>query len=394
MLMIGKQLTAEQRLTKCMADILGNDNYAPLAGILMLGSHTIEDDLPTACTDGMNAMYGRKFVDELSDAEFRFLILHETYHVLYRHLHTYQHLYEKNANKTNMACDYVINLKLCEDTSGFIKMPSCGLIDSKYTGMDSMQVYNLLSDGDERAGGGSSGELGDGQQMDTHDWEKAKKLTTQETHELERAVDESVRQGILLAGKLGSGGTRLLEELVASKVDWREALREFVSTTCSGNDYSTWRRPNRKYIGMDMYMPSGISEAIGEVVIAIDTSGSIGQSELNQFLSEVSAICKAVQPSGVRLLYWDTQVCCAEYYTQDQLDSITTSTKPKGGGGTVVQCVPDYLKENHIRPQCVIVITDGYVGDWGQWSDTPLLWCVVNNKSAVSTVGTTVHMEI
>ena len=389
MLMIGKQLTAEQRLTKCMAEILGNDAYAPLAGILMLGEHTIEDDLPTACTDGKNAKYGRKFVEELSDAEFRFLILHESYHVLYRHLTTYLHLYEDNPKKANMACDYVINLKLCDDTSGFIKMPSCGLIDGQYRGMDSVQVYNLLSDDGDGEGGAGASEEG----MDQHDWEKSKTMTAEDSHELERAVEESIRQGILLAGKLGSGGIRELESLVASKVDWREALREFVSTTCSGNDYSTWRRPNRKFIGMDMYLPSGISEAIGEVVIAIDTSGSIGQRELNQFLSEVSAICKAVQPSGVRLLYWDTAICRAEYYTQDQLDDITKSTKPAGGGGTTVQCVPDYLKDNQIKPQCVIVITDGYVGSWGSWSDTPLLWCVVNNKTAVADVGTTIHME-
>ncbi len=88
MLAIGKQLTPEQRLSKAVVDIMGNPKYVALAGVLMIGDRSVQDDIPTACTNGRDEMYGRAFVDTLNDAALRFLVLHECYHTLNRHLTT------------------------------------------------------------------------------------------------------------------------------------------------------------------------------------------------------------------------------------------------------------------------------------------------------------------
>jgi predicted metal-dependent peptidase len=114
--MIGKQLTAEQRLSKAVVDIMGNPKYIALAGVLMIGDRSVDDKVKTACTNGRDEKYGRAFIETLSDAELRFLVLHECYHKLYRHLTTWRHLYDKNAQLANAACDYVINLKLMTST--------------------------------------------------------------------------------------------------------------------------------------------------------------------------------------------------------------------------------------------------------------------------------------
>ena len=82
MLAINTQLSAEQRLSKNITAIMGNPKYVALAGVLMIGEKGIKDDLPTASTDGKNDYYGRAFVEASTDAEFRFYILHETYHKL------------------------------------------------------------------------------------------------------------------------------------------------------------------------------------------------------------------------------------------------------------------------------------------------------------------------
>ena len=73
-----------------------------------------------------------------------------------------------------------------------------------------------------------------------------------------------------------------------------------------------------------------------------------------------------------------------------------SSTKPKGGGGTTVDCVPKYMHEHAIKPQAVVVLTDGYLG--GSWGEAdafgaPVLWCIVHNKSAIAAHGKTVHVE-
>ena len=111
-----------------------------------------------------------------------------------------------------------------------------------------------------------------GDSLDDHGWEEAEQLSEEEKGDLEREVEEAIRQGVLVAGKLGSGGARDLEELLKPQIDWRDVLREFISTTCAGKDFSTWARPNRRFVSTGVYMPSGISEKVGELVIAIDTS--------------------------------------------------------------------------------------------------------------------------
>ena len=400
MLMLN-QLTEEQRLTKAVVSIMGNPKYTALAGVLMIGNRNIVDDpsVPTACTNGRDEMYGREFVKQLNDAELRFLVLHEVYHKLFRHLTTWQHLYKQDAYLANMACDFVINLKIADDNAKdrFATMTGVlegGCYDTKYAGMDTAQVYNLLRDDqDGNEGGQGSESLPDGgQPFDEHDWDGAEEMTADEQRELAREIDEAVRQGALVAGKLGSGGDRDLAELLQPQVNWREVLREFVQNTCTGSDYSTYRRPNRRYLSSGMYMPSGISEQVGELVVAIDTSGSIGQRELSAFLTEVKEICETVHPESVRLMYWDTRVCRDEKYDMHELDTLVQSTKPAGGGGTDVTCVTDYIRDNNINAQAAIVLTDGYLfGGWGQWT-MPVLWCVMDSGRTAD-VGKTVHIK-
>jgi len=385
MLSIGKQLTAEQRLSKALVSIMSQPKYTALAGVLMIGEKTI-NDMPTACTNGRDEMYGREFVDDLTDAELRWVVLHENYHKLYQHLTTWKHLWKIDPNTANQAMDYVINIKIMDDnTDGFAVIPKGGLIDAQYRDMDTAQVFDLIrQSNDDNDDGGGMGE---------HDWEGAQDLSDEEKGALARDIDEAIRQGALAAGKMGGTDSRELEELLKPQVDWREVLREFISTTCAGNDYSTWARPNRRLMSQGVYMPSGISQSVGELVVAIDTSGSIDKRTLTTFLSEVKSICDTVHPEQVRLLYWGHEVVGDESYKTDELYGLITSTKPMGGGGTDVNCVTQYMTAEGINPQACIVLTDGYLcGNWGEWS-CPVLWTVIDNKSAVPTAGTAIHIK-
>lgn len=397
-LAIGKKLTAEQRLRKATTDIIGRDEFIALSGVLMIGTKSICDRTPTACTNGKDEIYGREFVDKMSDAELRFVMLHECYHKMYRHLTTWIELYRKNARLANAACDYVINIMLYDTDAcknGWITMPEGGLLDEKYRGMNAKQVWDALKDDAESSsGGGGQGEgSGGGGGFDEHDWDNAQEMTAEERDQLARDIDEAIRQGATVAGKLGSGGDRLLGELLETKQDWRELLREFVVSVGVGNDYSSYRRVNRRYVGMDILMPGSVSETIGDIVVAIDTSGSIGETELAEFMGEVTGICNQVTPSRVHVLYWDTQVCRHEVYLPDEYDTLAKSTKPAGGGGTMVECVPEYIKEKELKVECVVVLTDGYLGgSWGKW-DEPVLWAINGNKRATADVGVTIHID-
>ena len=390
MLALGNnKLSPQQRLDKAVVAIMGNEKYCALAGILMIGDRSIKGDIPTACTNGRDEMYGHDFVDTLTDAELRFLVLHESFHKLYRHLTTWEWMWKEDADRANRACDYVINLQIRdENKDGFAVMPECGLIDEKYRGMNAAQVYKSLGDDPPDDGDGDGGSGG----FDEHDWEGAKELTDAEQRDLERDIDEAIRQGALMAGKLGTGAERDFSDMLKPQVNWREVMREFVTSTCSGSDYSTYRRLNRRYVALDLPMPTGVTETVEGIVVAGDMSGSIGQREMSVIVSEAKHCFGTVKPDWVRMLYWDTEIAGDEKYDNAELDNFVNTTKPRGGGGTDVNCVPPYMQEHGINPQAVIVITDGHLyRGWGQWSH-PVLWIIIDNENAKPDCGKYIHV--
>ncbi len=385
-------LTPTQRIQRAHVELMGHPDTMEYASVIMVGKYEVRDDVPTACTNGIDCKYGSKFIKDMPDSDLRGLIMHENLHKVFQHMFLWQHLYKEDGRTANMACDYVINI-IIDDirvrTGGFVTLPKGGLLDRKYEGMDSQTVYNMLRE--EGDGGGSGGGEGDG--FDDHDWESGEAMSQEDIEQIGKDINQAIRQGQLMAGKLGGNQSRALGSLIEPKVDWREQLREFVSSTAVGKDISTWQRVNRRWLQHDTYMPSTITENVGRIVVAIDTSGSIGTAELSKFLSEVQGICVNTKPEKVDLLYWDTEVAAHEVYTQEQLYKLTSSTKPAGGGGTDVACVSKYLKDNQIRPECVIVLTDGYIyGDWGTWN-APVLWTIVGGNKVVPPMGTTIHLD-
>lgn len=417
MLGTGK-LTPERKLQRVKITLLRNPKVALMSGILMVGKTFIDTKTSTARTDGRDEWYGEGFIKKLSERELAFVIMHEASHKMYRHLVIWKKLHDENHRLANMACDYVINLMLrdLDPTETFMSMPRdkdgkiMGLIDERFRGMNAKQVFDILKKEQEKCKGDRpDGPSGDGEDasdggepgFDEHDWDGAQQMSDDEKKEIEREVDQAIRQGIAAEKKVGGGAgglSRELGDLLTPKVDWREQLREFVKSVCVGKDNSSWRRPNRRFIGSDIYLPTMISERVQRVTAAIDTSGSIGGAELNAFLSELQSICESVNPEIVDLLYWDCAVAAHETYSESEIPNIVSSTKPAGGGGTAPSCITAYMKEKKLVPDVVVVLTDGYVGtDWGQAQGNewpcPVLWCIVGGNKSVATTGKTIYVD-
>jgi len=411
------KLSAEQRIERCHVQLMKHRNFALFSGLFMIGKVSVDDEVETACTNGMDVRYGRKFVDRLNDKQLAFLILHENMHKAYRHLVVWEKLYKRNAVLANIACDYVINLQIRDyDPQQYdTEMPTdeegkvMGCIDEKYRGMDAYQVFLLL----EKEKGSGYGKvkvyvIGEGDEnrssddgegiptFDEHDWEGASEATQEEKNEAGKEIEQALRQGSILVGKMGGNVDRNISEMLTPKIDWKEALRDFVKSTTQGKDKSSWRRLHKRYLAADLIMPSSYSEKVGGIAIGIDTSGSIGSAELNQFLSEVKSICEEVSPEVIDLLYWDTHVASRETYTENELSGLTESTKPAGGGGTEPACVPKFMKKHNMTPECLLMLSDGYIGrqDASDWDiSAPVLWCIKGNSRFEAPVGKTVHVE-
>lgn len=382
-------LTPEQRIQRNTLAVMTHAKYRPLGGVMMMGKTSVEDNpakCPTAYTDGYNTVYGAKFLMSLTDEEIRFLILHENLHKALRHLTTWQWMWKENPRKANKACDYVINLQLidADNGEGFLKMPENGCYDVAYRGMDSGEVYRKLPDTGSDGGGG----------FDEHGWESASQQTPEQVETIAKEVTSALQQGQLLVGKLGGELQRAIGEMLEPQINWKEELREFVLSVCAGRELSTWRRPKRRVIDSGVYLPSTYSEAVGRIVIGIDTSMSVGTEMMGAFLGEVVEIATTTTPELVDLLYWDTRVAAHEKYGVEQYESILDSTKPKGGGGTRPSGVTKYMQDKNLKPECVIMLTDGEVGaDWGGVWPCPVLWCVVDNKHISASVGKTLHIR-
>ena len=401
-------MNEERRVQKSKVSLMRDPKFALLSGILMVGKTRVDDETPTARTNGRDDTFGRAFVKILKDSELNFVVAHEAAHKMFRHLTTWRKLHDEDHRLANAACDYVINIMLrdLDPTERTIAMPRykdgplkdqlMGLCEERFRGMNAKQVFDILKeeqgDDDDPDNFGD----GDGEGFDEHDWEGAENLTDEEKKELERQVDQAIRQGLIAEKKFGKGAGGLgrdMEDLLTPTVDWREVLREFVKSTCAGKDKSSWRRPNRRFLGSGTYMPTLVSETVGNIVVGVDTSGSVSAEEFREFMSEVKSIAEDVKPSRVDMLYWDGNVDKHEEYEQHEVANLIDATRPMGGCGTDPDCVPKYMASKNMRPECVVMFTDGYVPNWGNDWVAPVLWVVVDNKEATAETGKTVHID-
>ena len=153
-----------RRLSKVKISIMRNPKFALWSGLMTVGKTTVEDDHPSASTNGRDERYGREFIKSLDDKELAFVVLHEVMHKAYKHLTTWKKLYDEDAQLANAACDYVINLQLVDmdKAQAVLAMPMrdgkpLGLVDEKYRGLNAKQVFDLLKqeqDENPSAGGG------------------------------------------------------------------------------------------------------------------------------------------------------------------------------------------------------------------------------------------------
>ena len=374
------------RIKKAHIAIMQHKKFCAFSGVLACGKVEVRKDIPTAATDGWNTYYGEEFVRLMcpSDPELRFLVLHEATHKAYRHLHLWQSLHDENHLMANAAADHFVNLSLVDADAGegFIKMLSMGVMpNEKYRGWSVKQIFDDLKQQQKDGKGQGQGE-GDG--MDDHMWGDAEGKTEEQKVKQAEEIARAVRQGELLRRKLAGKGAGdkdgVFGDLLAPKVDWRKALREFVQENCAGRDESSWRRPNRRFLADDIYMPSMIGVTLNELVVGFDTSGSIfGSDDMTRFVSELATIIEQVKPAKTHVIYWDTQVVGHQTFEGGQF--AVQDLKVKGGGGTDGSVLFDYLREKRMNPQAIVQFTDGYVGDWGR-SDWPTMWAITTNEQA------------
>ena len=198
---------------------------------------------------------------------------------------------------------------------------------------------------------------------------------SRQEHEWNIAADQAM-QSAKACGREPGMVERPLSENRESKQDWRAILRDFVAAT-SPSDYR-WTPPNRRYVASGLYLPSVERRGVGAVVIVVDTSGSIGKSELEQFAGEISAISEEAQPEKILVVYCDAAV----QSTQEFGPTEPVELQPKGGGGTDFRPAFGWVTENDVAPVCLIYLTDLCCDSYPEPPEYPVLWVTDSRRAA------------
>lgn len=360
-----------------------------------------------ACDERGRLYYHPKFVLSLSRKKLLFGLAHEVLHLAEKHFARRGHRHPKRWNK---AGDYAINQLLVD--AGFEPIDGC-LLDEQYRGMPSEAIYSKLPEEDETSGGGGDGDgssVGSGQCGSAAGGKGHVDGPDGVTEPGDTGVDPetwssrvaSAAEYAKSRGNLPAVAARYVEERLYPKLNWKEILIRMLRASisaASGRDDFSYARLSRRVgalraawtgHGKPPILASMVAHEPGDVVIAIDTSGSIGGAELHRFISETMAIIEHVG-RPVKVLYSDAGIC-SEVTTQDYAALVKSA---KGGGGTSFIPVFDYVEKMKKKPVAVVYHTDLY-GSFPAKSPkgVPVIWCVPHRDPCNVPFGKRVNVDL
>ena len=321
-------------LDKAKVQIMTQAKVSFFASVMFSIPIEWDESVPTAGVDGRKMYISPKFFMSLTEGQRVFLLLHETFHIAFKHILRK----ESRIHKTwNIATDYYINLELVK--LGF-ELIDGALYETDYQGMSSEEIYNHLIDNPDEEPEEYSDDLME---------------PSEEINESE--VDEILMRSAAIAERNGSWGTIpdeikvYLKKINEPKLDWRTILWNHM-TSISNEDYS-WCLPNKVLLSQ-CYLPSIRSEGMGTLVFVIDVSGSTGPL-LEEMVAEAMGMQAQFNPERIVFITFNTEI--QDIYTFEQYEYIE-GVEVNRGGGTNFSCVAEWIQEN--EPEVVVTFTDGW----------------------------------
>jgi predicted metal-dependent peptidase len=306
---------------------------------------------------------------------------------------------------SNIAADYAANQILKDERIGEVPKFIQIFQDNKYRGMSYEQIYEDLESkavkidlsqlgellDDHLDGEGDSDGDGDGDQEGNG--KGRPRLTAEEKKQIRDEIKEAMVAAAQAAGagRVPAGVQRMIKDFTEPKMDWRQLLRMSIQSIVKSN-YS-FSRPNRKSQHCGAILPGLMNEETIDVSIAIDMSGSISNTQANDFISEVKGIMDEYVDFKLDIWCFDTDVYNYAQFTGDTAGDIV-EYQVTGGGGTDFDANFRFMKNNDIQPKKFIMFTDGYpCGSWGDEDYCDTLFVIHGNDSIISPFGQTAYYK-
>jgi predicted metal-dependent peptidase len=315
-----------------------------------------------------------------------------------------------------MAIDYIVNWVLRENNIG--RPVPMTLYDPRYTdAMSSEEVYEIIIKEIE------SGALTVGVSWDEHldgelaqGTEKTKggfRVTERSdginecnsppdlTEEEKEAIREKIQEDIINASQIcdpsdiPAGIRRIIEELTNPRMDWRTLLATQIQSTIR-HDY-TFQRPSRRSWHQGVIMPGQSNGKTINIAVAIDSSGSMSDEMLRNFLSEIKGIMELYRATKFIVHLWTFDTKCYGYhqFSNHNIRDIDTY-EILGGGGTIFPVNWTFMRKKQILPNKFILFTDmmPHPGHgWGEEDYCDVIFINHGNKGIAAPFGITADYE-
>lgn len=307
----------------------------------------------TAATDGEKLWYNPGWFEGLTKEEAVGVIAHETLHA------ALGHVWRRGARERvlwNVACDLVVNHVV---RKAGMRLPEGALGDSSVGDSSyAEEVYERIRKDNRSPQAWGAGDV-----------------ISRPRREDAGSMEEAWRRRLSAAASYGSTPA-FLKVLVkaASKplMPWRDLLSEFLSRALSG---FSWMPPDRRFAHAGIYLPTFETEALGEIVLALDTSGSVPKSHLSQFLAEVWAVA-ALGAAKVHVCLADAAV--HRWYERSAGDPLP-EVEVVGRGGTDFRPAFEEVKKRGVVPAAFVYLTDGCGTYPARPPAYPVLWVLTTD---------------
>jgi predicted metal-dependent peptidase len=345
------------------------------AGIIIPTPMIEDESIPTAMTDMVSVTYNPKFINSLTTEVVLFVLVHEAMHIMLKHGLRRGH---RDPTGWNVACDFAINIQLRD--WGFTLWDQC-LVDPKYRGMSAEQIYDSFP----TRGGGGGNLPGDGQGGFGGDLQEPAQMDPESKAKVEREINGKITTAhtiARMAGKMPADLDRMLKDFLNPVVPWFDELQMLLTRVCY--DEENWNRRNRRVTSY--YLPSRYNVKAGEIVVIADTSGSMGQKDLDRAAGEINGVKNLINPERIRVVWADAKACNHMDVVEDGEDLIL---HPKGGGGTDMRLPMKFVEQ--FDPRVVIMLTDCETPWPKSEPDYPLI--VVSTTKGKCPWGRTIHVN-
>lgn len=374
--------SAHDKVIRARTNLLVSNGFF---GFLAMQLRLVEDKtMPTGAVDGVSMFYNPSFVHQLDERECEFFVAHEVMHCCFQH---FSRRGDRDPRGWNVAGDFVINLDLQEAGFTLIRNRIIHgkkfdvLIDAKYKGMTTEDVYESLPKIYINFGGGGTSGNGKGDPADLDPGGCGGVLDSPgdqgKAESISRTWETSVRAAVAVAkannaGQIPGSLKRLIDDLSRPKVSWRDLTRNFIDNSMS-KDVS-WSRISRRSVSVGTLLPGLIADRLNHLVFVADDSGSINMKLLTEFLSEVAGALDQGTADQMTVIYADTRVHHVDHFVPG--DIVRPHELPDGGGGTDFRDSFRWIKENVPDASCVVYLTDLQVNEFGEDPGCPMLWAV------------------